>query len=41
MAEPLYQSIVSGALLDVRLHFVDDPRDWSAASRVLDSWNWP
>jgi hypothetical protein len=41
VAEPLYQSIIRDHLRDVRLHLVDDPRDWASASAVLDAWGWP
>lgn len=41
IAEPLYQSVVSDHLPGVSLHLIDDPRDWAAASAVLDSWGWP
>lgn len=41
IAEPLYQSVVSDHLLGASLHLIDDPRDWAAASAVLDSWGWP
>ncbi|MEV7006670.1 DUF6884 domain-containing protein [Streptosporangium sp. NPDC051022] len=41
VAEPLYQSIVHAPLREIRLHLIDDPRDWATTSKVLDSWNWP
>ncbi|RBQ16514.1 hypothetical protein DP939_29795 [Spongiactinospora rosea] len=41
IAEPAYQDIVREHLRDVRVRFVDDPRDWATASVVLDTWGWP
>ncbi|WP_084965848.1 DUF6884 domain-containing protein [Thermoactinospora rubra] len=41
VAEPLYQLIVWDQLHQVRLHLIDDPRDWAAVAAVLDAWGWP
>lgn len=43
-AEPVYQSLVIGALTAQKirpcLHLVDDARDWTTFSAVLDTWGW-